>query len=187
MRSTYGTVAGWGAALLALGLILIAYRPFTRTTGPLPFLLLVTAALILAGFAGVVWLAVRADRVGPQTRQPRRATAGVNTAAVVAIGLTGFALGWWVALFAVYPLLVVLWSVRGDRVPAGARPPDLTARPPDDPPLLVHDGESEHGLLATPLDQVIEEELGPPSPWVRRWSRAMVAGLVVRLLTRRRR
>jgi hypothetical protein len=186
MSAGYVVVAGWGAGLVVLALILIGYWPFDLTTGPLPFLLLVAAGLVVATFAAVVLVAVRRDRVGVQRRQPRRAGLAVCAAVALAVALLGFALDWWMTLFALYAVLMAAVLVRGDRAPREVAPLGATtAAPPASPTVVVHDGGGPGEAEAVSVARVLEDQLGPPSPRLRRFARAAVIPLVWRALRRR--
>jgi hypothetical protein len=158
MKPAHAVVGGWAAANLALALILLAFRP-----GPLELMIHIIAAALIAGFGSAVLLAVRAGRVGPQQRQPRRASAAVFAALGVALGLTGLAYGWWLSALGLYPLGLAAWLVRGERLPQGTRPwpVALDGAPPGGPPHLVHHGSSIGVSVAVPAEHPAH---GPPPP-----------------------
>jgi hypothetical protein len=187
MRSAYGVVAGWGAGLIVLLLVLLAYYRFDLATGPLPVLLLGGSGVIMMAFALVLRLAIRLHRVGTQRRQPRRSGLGVSLALAVAVALLGFALDWWVALFGSYGLLCAAFLLRGDRAPLRGRLVGATTDAvPGGVPQLVHDGGPTGHAEAMGVPELVSEQLGPPSTKVRRLSRIAVVALVWRTLRRRR-
>ena len=151
-------VGAWAAGNLVLALILLAF-----TAGPLQLSVHLAAVAILTGFGLVVGLAARAGRVGPQQRQPRSASAAVLAGLGVAMGLTGVAYGWWLSVLGVYLLGVAAWLVRGERLPAGARPWPVAlgdAEPAGEPALMYH-GSSVGTAVPVPAEHPAH---GPPTP-----------------------
>ncbi len=159
-RPAHAVVGGWAAANLGLALGLLAFRP-----GTLELMIHIAATAAVAGFGLAVLVALRTGREGPQVRQPRRATAGVLVALGLAVGLSGFAYGWWLALLGIYPLLLgaLLGLARRERLPLGAQPwpVALDGAEPAGHPSLAHDGSSLGAAVALPADHPGH---GPPTP-----------------------
>ena len=187
MRSAH-VVGGWAAANFGLALGLLAFGP-----APLPVLLHVGSAVVVAAFGVAALLALRTGNVGTQHRQPRRAAAAAFTAFATTVALGGFVYGWWMSVLAVYPLLMALWMARGERLHAGVRPwpAALDDAESAGPPRLVHHGTSPGTATGIPEDHPAH---GPPEtsrrPEHRRRTVALLivaARAVVDLLRRRRR
>lgn len=147
MRTSYLVVGGWAVANLALTAVMLVFRPMS-----IEVTLHVVASVLVAGFAVAVLLAVRAGRVGVQQRQPRHAYAAALLGAGTVIGLTGFALGWWISVFALFPLLAAAWLLPTERLERSARPWPVAA---DDVGAAgrarrVHDGSSLGRAEAVP-------------------------------------
>ncbi len=140
MRPPYGVVGGWATGLLMLALALLA---FTRHLAV--FVMYLAATGLVACFGLVVLLATRRGAEhAVQRRQPRRATAAVFAALAAGVAASGLAYGWVVALSAIYPLGVALWMLRGERLPAGARPWPVSTdgMPPAEPAPLPYQGQT---------------------------------------------
>lgn len=191
MKPSHAVVGGWAAGNLVLALILVfAFRP----AGFLEQLLYIWSSAIVAVFGLAVLLAARTDRVGTQQRQPRRATAGVFAALGVAVGLTGFAYGWWLSVIAFYPLVLAAWLLRGERLHRRARPwpAALDETEPAGPPRFVHHGSSLGLATGVPAEH---DAHGPPAPPPPRPSHRLrkaalliaAARAVVNMLRRRKR
>lgn len=133
-------VGTWAALNVVLALLLLPFHP-----DPLPLFLYLAASALVAAYGLAVVRNIRTGRVGAQHRQPRRATSAVCAALGVAIGLTAFAYGWWLAPLAFYPLLLAVSFAPGERVPARARPQPGTLGDPSPrrPATAVHDGSPE--------------------------------------------
>ncbi|MDR7301438.1 hypothetical protein [Haloactinomyces albus] len=160
MKPSHAVVGGWAAGNLVLALILLfAFRP----EGFLEQLLYIWSSALVAGFGVVVLLVTRSGRVGVQQRQPRRATAGVFAALGIAVGLTGFAYGWWLSVIAFYPLVLAVWLLRGERLHRRARPwpAALGDTEPAGPPRFVHQGASLGATTSVPAEHAAH---GPPRP-----------------------
>jgi hypothetical protein len=129
----------------------------------LPFFLYIGGSALVAVFGLAVLLAVRAGRVGAQQRQPRRASAAVFAVIGVALGLAGFAYGWWLSVFAFYPLALAAWVLRGERLPRGARPwpVALDGAEPAEGSRLVYHGSSMGDAVPVPAEHRAH---GPPIP-----------------------
>lgn len=159
MKLSHGVVGAWAAANLALGLIILGFTP----ARPLQFFAHIGGTLMVAIFGLAVLLAVRTGHVGAQQRQPRRATAAVIAALACAVGLSGFAYGWWLSMFGVYLLGVAAWLVRGERLRGGARPWPV-ARADAEPagkPAMVYHGSSIGTAVPVPAEHPAH---GPPAP-----------------------
>jgi hypothetical protein len=158
MKPSHGVVGAWAAGNLVLALVHLAFRP-----RPLPFFIYIGGSAVVAGFGLAVLLAMRAGHDGPQRRQPRRASAAVVAALGAAMGLTGFAYGWWLSVLGVYLLGVAAWLVRGERLRPGARPwpVALGDAQPADRPALVYHGSSIGTAVPVPADHPAH---GPPPP-----------------------
>ncbi|HXT46964.1 MAG TPA: hypothetical protein VN748_23090 [Pseudonocardiaceae bacterium] len=158
MKPSHGVVGAWAAGNVVLALVHLAFHP-----RPLPFFLYIAGSAIVAGFGLAVLAAVRTGRDGPQRRQPRRASAAVVAALGVAMGLTGFAYGWWLSVLGVYLLGVAAWLVRGERLRPGARPwpVALGDAEPAGQPVLVYHGSSIGTAVPIPADHAAH---GPPTP-----------------------
>lgn len=159
MRPAHTVVGAWAAGNLVLALVLLAFTPT-----PLVALLYVASAGIVAAFGLAVLAAIRGGRVGVQQRQPRRATAAVFVAVAAGLGLTGLAYGWWVSALAVYPLGVAAWMLRGERLPADARPwPVVSDRAePAGPPQYVYRGTSTGTAVPVPAEHAAHGAPAPP-------------------------
>lgn len=189
MKPSHAVVGGWAAGNVVLALVLLAFSP-----APLPVLLYIAATALVAGFGMAVLLAVRAGRVGAQRQQPRRASAAVFAVLGLAVGLTGFAFGWWFSVFALYPLGLAAWLLRGERLPPGARPwpVALEGAVPAGPSHFVHHGSSIGITTAVPAEHAAHGPPPPPPPTPSGRLRAaallmIAARAVVDLLRRRRR
>lgn len=172
---SYLVVQGWAATNLVLALILLlGFRP-----GPLEALVHIASVVLLTGFGLVVLLAMRTGRVGVQSRQPRRSSAAVFAALGLAVGLTGFAYGYWLGLLGLYPLGIAAWVLRGERLERGVRPwpVALDGAEPAGPPRLVYHGSSIGGAVAVPVEHPAHGPPPPPPP--RRSSRLRSAVLLV--------
>jgi hypothetical protein len=158
MKPSHGVVGTWAAGILVLALIHLAFRP-----RPLPFFIFIGGSAVVAGFGLAVLLAVRTGRDGVQCRQPRRASAAVVAALGAAMGLSGFAYGWWLSVLAVYLLGVAAWLVRGERLRPAARPwpVALGDTQPAARPALVYHGSSIGTAVPVPADHPAH---GPPPP-----------------------
>ncbi|HEX6404984.1 MAG TPA: hypothetical protein VF003_17790 [Pseudonocardiaceae bacterium] len=158
MKPSHGVVGAWAAGNVVLALVHLAFHP-----RPLPFFLYIAGSAIVAGFGLAVLAAVRTGHDGPQRRQPRRAGAAVVAALGAAVGLTGFAYGWWLSVLGVYLLGVAAWLVRGERLRPGARPwpVALSDAEPAGQPALVYHGSSIGTAEPVPADHPAH---GPPSP-----------------------
>ena len=158
MKPSHGVVGAWAAGILVLALIHLAFR-----SRPLPFFIFVGGSAVVAGFGLAVLLAVRTGRDGHQRRQPRRASASVVGALGTAMGLTGFAYGWWLSVLGIYLLGVAAWLVRGERLRPAARPWPVVLgdAEPADRPALVYHGSSIGTAVPIPADHPAH---GPPPP-----------------------
>ena len=158
MKPSHGVVGAWAAGNVVLTLVMLLFSP-----RPLPFFLYLAGSALVAGFGLAVLMAVRTGRDGPQRRQPRRASAAVVAALGAAVGLTGFAYGWWLSVLGVYLLGVAAWLVRGERLPAGARPwpVALGDAEPAGQPVLAYHGSSIGTAVPVPAEHPAH---GPPPP-----------------------
>jgi hypothetical protein len=156
MKPSHGVVGAWAAGNVVLAMAQLGFHP-----RPLPFFLYLAGSALVAGFGLAVLLAVRTGRDGPQRRQPRRASAAVVAALGAAMGLTGFAYGWWLSVLGVYLLGVAAWLVRGERLRPGAHPwpVALGDAQPADRPALVYHGSSIGSSVPIPADHPAH---GPP-------------------------
>ncbi|RCW46092.1 hypothetical protein DFQ14_102394 [Halopolyspora algeriensis] len=191
MKSAHAVVGAWATGNLVLALILLfAFRP----AGFIEQLLYIWSTALVAGFGVAVLLATRAGRVGTQRRQPRRAAAGIFAALGLAVGLTGFAYGWWLSVIAFYPLVLAAWLARGERLRRGTRPwpAALGDTEPAGPPRFVHYGSSLGTATAVPAEHAAHGPPAPPPPRPPhrlRKAALLAAGAraVVEMLRRRRR
>jgi hypothetical protein len=156
LKPTHAVVGAWAAANLVLALVHLGFHPRS-----LPFFLYIGGTAVVAGFGLAVLLAVRAGRVGTQQRQPRRAGAAVLAVIGVALGLAGFAYGWWLSALAFYPLALAAWVLRGERLPRGVRPwpVALDGAEPARGPRLVYHGSSIGNAVPVPEEHPAH---GPP-------------------------
>jgi hypothetical protein len=112
----------------------------------------------------------------------------VLAALTLAIGLAGAALGWWLSLFAIYPLLAAARSLGRDRVAADAQVwPRTVEPPPTGTPRLVHDGTAHSTTEQVDIEVRMAEELPPASTWMRRVADAVLAVVLARAVARNRR
>jgi hypothetical protein len=158
MKPSHGVVGAWAAGNVVLALIMLWFSPRS-----LQFFLYLAGSALVAGFGLAVLAAVRTGHEGPQRRQPRRAGAAVFAALGAAMGLTGFAYGWWLSVLGVYLLGVAAWLVRGERLRPGAHPWPV-ARGDAEPagePVLVYHGSSIGAAVPIPADHPAH---GPPTP-----------------------
>lgn len=178
MKPSHGVVGAWAAGILVLALIHLAFRP-----RPLPFFIFVGGSAVVAGFGLAVLLAMRAGYDGPQRRQPRRARAAVVAALGAAMGLTGFAYGWWLSVLGIYLLFVAAWLLRGERLHRGARPwpVALDDAEPADRPMLVYRGSTIGTAVPVPPDHPAHGPPPPPPPAPQR-SATVQRGIVAVLL-----
>ena len=140
MKPPHGVVGAWATGLLVLALVL-----FLFARQPAVVVMYLAAIGLVAGFGLAVLLAARRGAEhAVQRRQPRRATAAVFAALAVAVAATSLAYGWVLVLAAAYPLGVALWMLRGERLPAGARPwpASVDGTPPAEPAPLRYDGQT---------------------------------------------
>lgn len=116
---------------------------------------------LVAGFAVAILLAVRAGRVGPQHRQPRRAGAAAVAAIALAIILPGAVYAWWLSAFGLYLLGFAAWLLRGERRSREAHPwpVALDSAGPARRPGLVHHGSPLGAAVAVPGEHAAH---GPP-------------------------
>lgn len=182
MRAAVLVVVAWAVVNLVLTAVMFVFRP-----APIEYLMHVVASVLVVAFGVLLFAAVRTGRgTGPELRQPRRARAAAMLGLGTVVGLTAFAVGWWVAVFAVFPLGAAVWLLRGERLGAGARPWPVV--PEDAQPVTgrtrrTHDG-SELGLAVAVPDA--HPAHGPPHR-TRASGPARVAALLLAGLVRRRR
>jgi hypothetical protein len=191
VRVSHLVVGGWIAGNGVLAGLLLGFRPSV-----------VSIAVYAAGIVALtifglsVLVATRTGHgIGTSVRVPVRSTSAV----LAALGLTlaGLALpyGWWWLVIALYPLAAAAVLVRGERLPASARPWPLVAdgaAPADPDPsrrTLVHRGESSGPAVPVPPEHPAH---GAPRPRRRGGLGRVVAVLavlraVVGLARRRRR
>lgn len=132
-------VGAWAAGNTALALLLLPFRP-----APLPPFLYLAGSALVAGYGILVLRSARSGEGGGRRRQPTRAASAACVAIGIAVGLTAFVYGWWLAPLAFYPLLIGASLAPGERADPRARlqsgTPDLE---PAEPPRAVHDGSPE--------------------------------------------
>ena len=158
MKPSPAVVGVWAAGNVVLAMAQLPFKP-----RPLPFFLYLAACALVAGFGIVALLAVRTGRIGVQRRQPRRAGAAVVGALGFAVGVAGFAYGWWLSMLGVYLLALAAWLLRGERLAPGSRPwpVALDGAEPADGPRLVYHGSSLGTAVPVPADHPAH---GPPPP-----------------------
>ena len=182
MRAAVLVVLAWAVVNLVLTALMFVFRP-----APIEYVLHVVASVLVAAFGVLLFVAVRTDRgTGPQTRQPRRAGAAAMLGIGTVVGLTAFAVGWWMAVFAVFPLGAAAWLLRGERLGAGARP--WPAVPEDAVPVTgraprTHDGSGPGVAVAVPGTHPGH---GPPHRTTASGPARVAALLLAGLLRRRR-
>lgn len=182
MSREFAVVGGWAAANAGLALGLLAFpQPMI-----LPVLIFVGAAVLVALFGLVAMLAVHADQGGVRIRQPHRARAAALAGVGVAVALTGLAYGWWISLFAVYPLSLALWFARGERLRPGTRPwpAVLDEAEPAGVPRFAHEGSSLGVAVPVPDEHPAHGPERKPPPAPPRIRLAWVALVAVRVLLR---
>ncbi|MDN5747336.1 MAG: hypothetical protein L0H64_02225 [Pseudonocardia sp.] len=193
MRS-HMVVGGWAAGLTVLAIVLaVPFDPGEYATGPLPYLMYLGAAGVVAAFGVAVLLTRRAGRAGVQQRQPMRATTAVHLALAMGFGLLGLVYGWYWSVLAAYPLGAAIWTLRGERLPAGTDPWPVASdeAAPAGPPGFVYRGSSVGTTTPVPADHAAH---GPPAVRpppalgpVRRAGRGLLGQAVLWLLRRMRR
>ena len=150
MKPPHGVVGAWATGLLALALVLL---PFAQHIAVVVMYL--AAIGLVAGFGLAVLMAARRGAEhAVQRRQPRRATAAVFAALAAGVAATGLAYGWVLVLAAVYPLGIALWMLRGERLPARARPwpVSVDGTPPTEPAPLRYQGQTMGTAEPVPPD-----------------------------------
>jgi hypothetical protein len=159
-------VGGWAAGLTVLAFTLLGFTLGTAPSTPWVSVLYLGSAGLVAAFGLAVLLAARRGREhATQRRQPRRATAAVFLAIGIAVATLGLAYGWVVPLLAVYPLAAAAWMLRGERLPAHARPwPASTDPEPTGPAQLPHGGEPVGVAEPVPVGHPAHAAPPPPAP-----------------------
>ncbi|HWC82736.1 MAG TPA: hypothetical protein VG756_22515 [Pseudonocardiaceae bacterium] len=108
-------VFGWGALNAVLALVLVVYS----YADPFPLIVYFLAVALIGTFGVAVLLAGR-HRVEPERLRiaTRSTSAGLLGIAGALIAL-GFVYGWWLMLFACYPLLLAAVLARKERIGGG--------------------------------------------------------------------
>ena len=114
----------WATLNVALTLVLPLYDEW-----PFALVLHLLAAGVVTVFGLAVLVAARRRGVGPPLRVPYRSVAALATGALGLVVAMAVVWGWWVLVLAPYPLLVLLTTLRSERVPADATGPLTSPRP----------------------------------------------------------
>jgi lysylphosphatidylglycerol synthetase-like protein (DUF2156 family) len=130
----------WATLNLALTLVLPVYDEWSFA-----LVLHLLASGVVAVFGIAVLVAIRRRGIGPELRLPYRSVAALATGALGLVVALAVVWGWWVLVLAPYPLVVVLLTLRSERVPAGADTGPLrTPRPvPVDRPPTTREVRAE--------------------------------------------
>jgi hypothetical protein len=132
MRAFPAHVVGlWATGNAALALGIIPYHEWSFAV-----LLHLASAGLVALYGLAVMIAWRRHGVGPQLRTAYRSVAALAAGVLVLVLAGTTVYGWWVLALAPYPALVLVLTLRRERLPAGAhvgRPREVPVARPETP------------------------------------------------------